>query len=136
MRWLWLHKTDPEKPWANLPIQVPKKAEAFFSTALANRKWISDIKGALVLGVFPVSDPKFTLHIVRTFCCFNKTSLLHGVKMLEEGTLCLALIFWDIYILFKIKFTILIFAIIISLKITPLLLGKCGSPSEVFVLFT
>ena len=99
MRWLWLHKTDPEKPWANLPIQVPKKAEAFFSTvlvskvgngahtlfwtdkwilgqnvcslaprlfaiipkrianrrtvleALANRKWISDIKGALSVGV-------------------------------------------------------------------------------------
>jgi hypothetical protein len=26
MRWLWLHKTDPGRPWANLPIQVPYKA--------------------------------------------------------------------------------------------------------------
>jgi hypothetical protein len=37
MRWLWLHKTDPEKPWANLPIQVPKKAGAFFSTVLVSK---------------------------------------------------------------------------------------------------
>jgi hypothetical protein len=98
MRWLWLHKTDPGRPWANLPIQVPKKARYFFSTvlvsevgngahtllqidkwllgqkvsnlaprlfaivpkrisnkrtvleALTNRKWISDIKGALSVG--------------------------------------------------------------------------------------
>jgi hypothetical protein len=34
MRWLWLHKTDPERPWANLPIQVPYQAWALFSTVL------------------------------------------------------------------------------------------------------
>jgi hypothetical protein len=99
MRWLWLHKTDPKRPWANLPIQVPYKAKAFFSTvlisevgngantlfwtdkwlsrqknsdiaprlfqtiprriakrrtvqeALLNRRWTSDIKGALSVEV-------------------------------------------------------------------------------------
>jgi hypothetical protein len=98
MRWLWLHKIDPGRPWANLTMQVPKKARSFFSTvlvsevgngartlswtdkwllgqnvsnlaprlfaiipkrianrrtvleALANIKWISDIKGALSVG--------------------------------------------------------------------------------------
>ena len=25
MRWLWLEKTNPTKPWIDLPIQVPKK---------------------------------------------------------------------------------------------------------------
>jgi hypothetical protein len=98
MRWSWLHKTDLDRPWTNLPIQVPKKARSFFSTvlvskvgngahtlfwtdkwllgkkisnqaprlfaiipkriankrtvlkALTNRKWISDIKGALSVG--------------------------------------------------------------------------------------
>jgi hypothetical protein len=34
MRWLWLHKTNPQRPWANLPIQVPGKAKAFFSAVL------------------------------------------------------------------------------------------------------
>jgi hypothetical protein len=36
MRWLWLHKTDPGRPWANLPIQVPIKARSFFSTILVS----------------------------------------------------------------------------------------------------
>jgi hypothetical protein len=96
---LWLHKTDPGRLWANLPIQVPKKAGSVFSTvlvsevgngahtlfwtdkwllgqnvcnlaprlftiipkrianrrtvleALSNRNWISDINGALSVGV-------------------------------------------------------------------------------------
>jgi hypothetical protein len=34
MRWLWLKKTDPSRPWADLPIQVPSKARSFFSTML------------------------------------------------------------------------------------------------------
>jgi hypothetical protein len=34
MRWIWLQKTDPGRPWANLPIQVPYKARSFFSVDL------------------------------------------------------------------------------------------------------
>jgi hypothetical protein len=30
MRWLWLLKTDPSRPWFGLPIHVPKKARASF----------------------------------------------------------------------------------------------------------
>lgn len=30
MRWLWLRKTDPAKPWAFLDIQVPANVEAMF----------------------------------------------------------------------------------------------------------
>jgi hypothetical protein len=99
MRWLWLAKTDLDKPWAFLPMQVPEKVKSFFSCvvqteirngsstlfwqdrwlqgkriqdlgpnllavvpnhikksrtvqeAWTNNKWISDIKGALTVGV-------------------------------------------------------------------------------------
>jgi hypothetical protein len=34
MRWLWLHKTDSTRPWAQLPFHVPNKVRAFFSTVL------------------------------------------------------------------------------------------------------
>jgi hypothetical protein len=34
MRWLWLKKTDPTRPWSDLPIQVPSKARSFFSVVL------------------------------------------------------------------------------------------------------
>jgi hypothetical protein len=36
IRWLWLHKTDPGRPWTDLPIQVPIKARSFFSTVLVS----------------------------------------------------------------------------------------------------
>jgi hypothetical protein len=31
---LWLKKTDPTRPWADLPIKVPCKAKSFFSVVL------------------------------------------------------------------------------------------------------
>jgi hypothetical protein len=34
MRWLWLQKTEPNRPWPALPIQVPDKAKALFSVAM------------------------------------------------------------------------------------------------------
>lgn len=34
VRWLWLHKTDSTRPWANLPLQVPKMAHALFDAAV------------------------------------------------------------------------------------------------------
>lgn len=36
MRWLWLQKTDPLRPWANLPIRVPDQVQAFFSVAITS----------------------------------------------------------------------------------------------------
>jgi hypothetical protein len=33
-RWLWLQKTNPGRPWRNLPIHVSDKAQAFFSNVL------------------------------------------------------------------------------------------------------
>jgi hypothetical protein len=27
MKWLWLRKTEPDKPWSSLPIQFSKKNE-------------------------------------------------------------------------------------------------------------
>jgi hypothetical protein len=32
--WLWLQKTEPNRPWPTLPIQVPDKAKALFSVAM------------------------------------------------------------------------------------------------------
>jgi hypothetical protein len=34
MRWLWLEKMDPSRPWSTLPIQIPIKAQAFFLVAM------------------------------------------------------------------------------------------------------
>ena len=34
MRWLWLQKTEPRRPWSSFPIQVPKQVHAFFSIAI------------------------------------------------------------------------------------------------------
>jgi hypothetical protein len=34
MRWLWLKKIDPTRPWTDLPIEVPCKARSFFSIVL------------------------------------------------------------------------------------------------------
>jgi hypothetical protein len=69
MRWLWLQRTDPTRPWNNLPVHVPSKAKAFFSSVLVTEigdgantyfwsdKWInvrsvSDIAPRLLL-TFP-----------------------------------------------------------------------------------
>jgi hypothetical protein len=34
IRWLWLWKTDVTKPWARLPIQIPRQARALFHMAV------------------------------------------------------------------------------------------------------
>jgi hypothetical protein len=34
MRWLWLTKTDPTRPWSELLMQIPHKAQAFFSVCM------------------------------------------------------------------------------------------------------
>jgi len=34
MRWLWLQKTEPDRPWADLPIQVPEQVRVFFAAAI------------------------------------------------------------------------------------------------------
>jgi hypothetical protein len=34
MRWLWLAKTKPNRPWASLIIQVLKVVREFFSVAM------------------------------------------------------------------------------------------------------
>jgi hypothetical protein len=34
MRWLWLQKTEPEKPWAFFPVQVHHLVRAFFSVTI------------------------------------------------------------------------------------------------------
>jgi hypothetical protein len=36
MRWLWLQKTEPNKPWAFFPIQVHHSVKAFFSVAIVS----------------------------------------------------------------------------------------------------
>jgi hypothetical protein len=34
IRWLWAQKTDPLKPWAGLPIQAPRNAQALFNVVV------------------------------------------------------------------------------------------------------
>jgi hypothetical protein len=34
MRWLWLAKTEPSRPWSSLQIQVPEKVHDFFAVAV------------------------------------------------------------------------------------------------------
>jgi hypothetical protein len=37
MRWLWLSKTEPDKPWSSLPMQFSKKMKAFVYTAMLTK---------------------------------------------------------------------------------------------------
>jgi len=37
MRWLWLQKTEPDKPWTFLPIQVHQSVKSFFSMAVVTQ---------------------------------------------------------------------------------------------------
>jgi hypothetical protein len=39
MRWLWLSKTDLDKPWSSLPMQISNKIKAFFYTFLLTDIW-------------------------------------------------------------------------------------------------
>jgi hypothetical protein len=34
VRWLWLQKTEPHRPWSSLPLQVPDQVRALFSMAV------------------------------------------------------------------------------------------------------
>ena len=34
MRWIWLKKTEPNRPWATLPVQVPGEVQTFFKIAV------------------------------------------------------------------------------------------------------
>jgi hypothetical protein len=34
MRWVWLQKTEPDRPWAALPIHVPVQVREFFAAAI------------------------------------------------------------------------------------------------------
>ena len=34
MRWIWLKKTEPNRPWENLPVQVPGQVQTFFKLAV------------------------------------------------------------------------------------------------------
>ena len=36
MRWLWLKKTDPTRPWKNFHVLVHKCVQAFFSVAVVS----------------------------------------------------------------------------------------------------
>ena len=54
MRWPWLKKSKPDKPWASLPLQVSKEAACLLSLAVVTEigdgantffwkdKWIAD----------------------------------------------------------------------------------------------
>ena len=34
MRWVWLQKTEPNRPWADFNIHVPDQIKAFFAAAV------------------------------------------------------------------------------------------------------
>jgi len=36
MRWLWLQKTEPHRPWTALPFHVPEQVRVFFSMAVTS----------------------------------------------------------------------------------------------------
>jgi hypothetical protein len=35
MRWAWLQKTEPNRPWSSLPLYVPRKIRDFFKNGHA-----------------------------------------------------------------------------------------------------
>jgi hypothetical protein len=34
MRWLWLQKTEPDRPWEDLPIHIPEQVRVVFAAAI------------------------------------------------------------------------------------------------------
>jgi hypothetical protein len=36
LRWLWLKKTDPDRPWASFNIKAHPSVKAFFSAAVSS----------------------------------------------------------------------------------------------------
>jgi hypothetical protein len=62
MRWVWLQKTEPHRPWAALPLHVLEQVRAFFSVAVssivgdgANTLFWSDrwLHGKCIFSVIP-----------------------------------------------------------------------------------
>jgi hypothetical protein len=37
VRWLWLQKTEPHRPWSSLPLQVSDEVWALFSMAVTTQ---------------------------------------------------------------------------------------------------
>jgi hypothetical protein len=37
MRWVWLQKTEPNRPWTNFNIHVPEQIKAFFAVAVFSK---------------------------------------------------------------------------------------------------
>lgn len=131
MRWFWLAKTDPGRPWASLAIQVPSKAKVFFSVAmqteigngastlfwsdrwlmgnrvvdiaprllqnvpkrrvnkrtvldaLTNQTWISDIQGALAVGV--ISEYLALWDIVTSVQLRREVNDTHFFRLAANG---------------------------------------------------
>lgn len=109
MRWLGLERTEPDRPWEALPIQVPDKVRALFSVALQTEigdgantffwtdHWIhgqriSDIAPWLFAIMSKRRTSKRTVQEART----NRTWISDTQGALTVGVITEYLLLWDI----------------------------------------
>jgi hypothetical protein len=147
MRWLWLQKTEPDRPWADLPIHVHEQVRVFFAAAiysevgdgattlfwtdrwlhgqciadvaprlfaviavrrrkkrtlkeaLTNRAWISDIRGAHMLGsslnISSYGTSYLTLSCSLKWKIYMYGDLLQMVNILLNQLM--RAYFWDLF---------------------------------------
>jgi hypothetical protein len=106
---LWLHKTDPDRPWANLPIHVSKKARSFFSTVLVSEvgngahtlfwtdKWLLDQKMSNLAPRLFAIIPKMTANKRTVLEAPTNRKWISDIKdALSVGALVDYLNFWGL----------------------------------------
>ena len=100
VRWLWLEKTEPNKPWAAFPMSINKNAQALFSMALTTTvgsgsqtkfwtdRWLNGKSIELLAPIFLLVFPKGVQKIVWSMMRFGTTLGF----MISKGTTLLQ--FW------------------------------------------
>jgi hypothetical protein len=109
MRWIWLQKTEPSRPWAKLPIQVPDHVRSFFLVAIISEvgngshtlfwtdRWlhgqcIADLAPRLYATVPKRRIKKFTVHEALT----DRTWVKDIQGALTVGAIVDFLQLWDL----------------------------------------
>jgi len=116
MRWVWLQKTEPHRPWANFPIQVPGQVQAFFRLAVVSEvgngantlfwadKWlngqsIADLAPHLLAGIPKRIVNKCTVEEALTDCAWVLD--IRGIMIVEVTVEFLNL--WDLLYDFQLQ---------------------------------
>jgi hypothetical protein len=101
-RWLWLKKTEPDRPWVDLPIQVPEQVRVFFAAAIYSEvgdgattlfwtdKWLH---GKCIADVAPRLFAAVAIRRRKKRTYRKPSPTMHGFQIYRGLALLLSLIF-------------------------------------------